>query len=355
LNRPAKRILSVVVGLVAAFAVGEGICRVVGLDGRPDVDPAVLDRWRTAREESIHQASRDPLLRYVTRPNYIADGRRWTEAGGILRATDVPLSKPPDVVRIAVLGDSISAMHALRRHFGALPWPDLLEAQLNREERRSGRTVEVLNFATDGYGTLQEARLLETRVLPYDPDLVLLQYCFNDTATSFTPAIWFVAEDSPTSWLLSYLSSRLRRERVDEFDPRHSRYAADFGPTTPEGLAWWREMYDPESVGWRRVQSGFGRIATAAGSNSIPVVLVVFPLLIEASDRHPFVGEIHRRVVDLGRGNGFPVADLSAAFSEHAVRDLKERAGRDVYHPGILGHHVAARAIAGFLVESGLL
>jgi len=332
----------VLVGLILALAIGEVACRVAGLNGLPDVDPARLARWRKNKESSIYRASSDPLLLYEYRPDYIADGRRWTESAGILRATDVPRTKPAGVFRIAVLGDSVSTMLSLRRKTGALPWPDLMEERL----KRTGRAVEVLNFGTDGYGTLQEARLLSTKVLDYDPDLVLLQYCFNDAATSFTPAIWFVADDRPASWLFSHVASLLRRERTDEFSPRHSRYAPFLGPTTPDALAWWREMYDPGSVGWRRVETGFRRIAAAAGERSIPVVLVVFPLLLDAGERNSFVQEIHRRVVRLGRDHGFRVVDILPAYAAHPVRDLMERPGRDVYHPGPLGHQVAARVIA---------
>ena len=102
-GRPAKRLLAVLFGLIAAFAIGEIVCRVAGLDGLPDVDPRVLAQWREARNSSIHQAASDPLLLYEHRPNYIAYGRRWTEAGGILRDQDVPDTKPPGVFQIAIL------------------------------------------------------------------------------------------------------------------------------------------------------------------------------------------------------------------------------------------------------------
>jgi hypothetical protein len=124
---------------------------------------------------------------------------------------------------------------------------------------------------------------------------------------------------------------------------------------TPEEVAYWREMYDPKSVGWRRVVTGFERIAAAAGAESIPVVLVVFPLLVEGKGPLALVAELRRRVVDLGRGNGFFVLDLGPAFSRHPVREVQEHPGRDVYHPNALGHRIAARTIAAYLRSERLL
>jgi hypothetical protein len=47
------------------------------------------------------------------------------------------------------------------------------------------RRVEVLNFGVSGYGTAQELITLESRVLPYRPDLVLLAfYAENDVSNN---------------------------------------------------------------------------------------------------------------------------------------------------------------------------
>jgi hypothetical protein len=89
------------------------------------------------------------------------------------RDRDRALDKPDPVYRIAVLGDEYSEAPpvALRD-----TWWWRLEAELQRCDFRPGKLIEVLNFGVAGYSTAQELVLLETRVMRYTPDLVLLQF-----------------------------------------------------------------------------------------------------------------------------------------------------------------------------------
>lgn len=342
-----RRLAALGLGLLLALAAGETVCRIAGLDGQPDLDPAVLAQRRQAREASIFQASDDPLLIYTLRPNYSSQGVPLTESGGILRETDVPVAKPPDVARIVVLGDSIAAMLARKVHYRTPPFPDRLESILNG--RPGARRVEVLNFGTDGYGTLQEARLLETRAVRYDPDVVLVEFCYNDPGANVTPAIWFLEPEEPWSYLLGYVASKLRSGTPDDLDPHRALTVPDRGPTSPETWRHWERLYDPESASWARVESGFGRIAAVARERAIPVVLVVFPLLVPQEEGH--VAAIREQVLACARRHGLTIVDLLPAFSRHPLEELQEFPGLDPYHPSVLGQRIAARAIAGVVAD----
>ena len=87
------------------------------------------------------------------------------------------LDKPDPVYRIAVLGDEFSEATtvALRD-----TWWWQLEPKLQHCDLRPGKLVEVLNFGVGGYGTAQELVLLQTTVMRYAPDLVLLQFSADD-------------------------------------------------------------------------------------------------------------------------------------------------------------------------------
>jgi hypothetical protein len=93
------------------------------------------------------------------------------------RDREHPLDKPDPVYRIAVLGDEYSeaAPVALRD-----TWWWQLEPQLQRCDFQPGKLIEVLNFGVAGYSTAQELMLLQTRVMRYAPDLVLLQFAPDD-------------------------------------------------------------------------------------------------------------------------------------------------------------------------------
>jgi hypothetical protein len=80
--------------------------------------------------------------------------------------------KRPGVYRIAVLGDELSeALDVPQRD----AWWHRLPAELDRCGFAGGRKIEVLNFGVGGYSTAQESIVLETAVVRYHPDLVLLQ------------------------------------------------------------------------------------------------------------------------------------------------------------------------------------
>lgn len=86
--------------------------------------------------------------------------------------------KPPDTLRIAVLGDSFA--EALQVPVEKTFWA-VLEQQLNACRPFGRRLVEVINFGVSGYGTAQELLTLQSRVWDFAPDIVLLAfYTGND-------------------------------------------------------------------------------------------------------------------------------------------------------------------------------
>lgn len=83
------------------------------------------------------------------------------------------VAKPPNTVRIAVLGDSFAEAMAVpvRDAF----W-SVLERKLDQCPAFGGRKVETLNFGVSGYGTAQELLMLRHYVWQYQPDIVLLAF-----------------------------------------------------------------------------------------------------------------------------------------------------------------------------------
>lgn len=80
-------------------------------------------------------------------------------------------SKPPNTIRIAVLGDSFVASVEVERHQN---FCSILEEKLNAELSKS--KYEVLNFGVGGYDPGQMYLTLKERVLDFAPDLVVLAY-----------------------------------------------------------------------------------------------------------------------------------------------------------------------------------
>ncbi len=103
---------------------------------------------------------------------YTREGRSYLRINHDgFRGPDYPLTKPPDTIRVAVLGDSyVEAMQVAEdKTFTAVIARELAESPILK-----GRKVEALNFGVDGYGTLQELITLQRKVWKYHPDIVVL-------------------------------------------------------------------------------------------------------------------------------------------------------------------------------------
>ena len=81
--------------------------------------------------------------------------------------------KPPDAVRIAVLGNSWT--EALQVPLQKT-YCSVLQQRLTQSPCFRGKRVEVLNFGVAGYSTAQELMTLQQEVWKYHPDLILLAF-----------------------------------------------------------------------------------------------------------------------------------------------------------------------------------
>jgi lysophospholipase L1-like esterase len=86
-------------------------------------------------------------------------------------------TKPPDTIRIAVIGDSYA--EAFQVPVEEAFW-SIMEDRLRGNGFVPGKQIEVLNFGVSGYGTAAELLTLRERVWDYEPDIVLLAVTTNN-------------------------------------------------------------------------------------------------------------------------------------------------------------------------------
>jgi hypothetical protein len=119
----------------------------------------------------------DPVRGWQLRPGAIGLQRSEGHARvaineGGFRGPEVPIAKPPGVLRLAVLGDSFTeAMH--------VPYDETFCAVIERHLAScplGGRPVQVLDFGVSGYGTGQELLTLRQQAWRYAPDVVILAF-----------------------------------------------------------------------------------------------------------------------------------------------------------------------------------
>jgi hypothetical protein len=125
-------------------------------------------------DASLYQP--DPDRGYSLRPN--ATGWNVSENECYVRINsdgmrdhERPISRPPDTLRIAVIGSSEAEARQV-------PLEKTFEAVVNRRLERTlgphGRHVDLMNFAVPGYTFSQEYLTLHNHVWKYDPQIVLL-------------------------------------------------------------------------------------------------------------------------------------------------------------------------------------
>jgi len=126
-----------------------------------------------------------------------------------------PLKKQPGVFRIGVVGDSQSFGFSVRPQDS---FPKVLERMLNNGNNRK---FEVINFSVPGYNTSQEYELIKEKVMQFEPDMIILNFCGNDThmCNFFKPKVTFANYLYNKSYFI-----RLLLRRLDAMFMRNGRF-----------------------------------------------------------------------------------------------------------------------------------
>lgn len=328
-----KPALGIGFGLLVALGILEAGIRLLGL--APNIDPIVLDRPYASFESSPNA-----ILRYVPKP-----GAAGISAYG-LRDRDYPLAKQAGTYRIVVLGDSIAFGYCSPTEFVAPTdtFPKLLEQRLNDPVLEGHDRVEVINLSVSGYGTAQEIEFLRVKGLAFEPNLVLLAYCLNDSEESSTELTEFREQESFGTLELFraevteaiFLESAL--VRAVWYQVRRLR------PTTASEPA--AEIVDPQKTDPR--ESGFDALRVMAEDARFKTVVAIFPNLYSFK---PYAYRAdHIETTRSAEARSFAVIDLLGPFNRASGGAVAHIRGRCTsVHPDENGHRIAAEALEQFV------
>ncbi len=173
--------------------------------------------------------SLDQSRGYALRPRaegwYRKEGEAYVRINSDgLRDREHPLTKPPDTIRIAVLGDSYP--EALSVQMEEAFW-SVMEKKLQECDFFPGKKIEAINFGVSGYGTAQELLTLREQIWKYSPDIVMLTVTTNNDITDNLRALkktdevpYFVYQDNHLTLDDSFKNSRafrLRQSGISRF------------------------------------------------------------------------------------------------------------------------------------------
>lgn len=83
------------------------------------------------------------------------------------------IAKPPNTIRIAVLGDSFTEAFQVAQEKS---FASVMERKLQECPHAANSQIEVLSFGVSGFSTARELILLQKHVWQYSPDVVVLQF-----------------------------------------------------------------------------------------------------------------------------------------------------------------------------------
>ncbi len=105
---------------------------------------------------------------------------------GGFRGPDYPMAKPPDTVRVAVIGDSyVEAIQVAEDQ----TFTSVIGRRLKDCPALAGKKIEAMNFGVDGYGTAQELITLRRKVWNYSPDIVVLAVFLGNDIRNNSPVL----------------------------------------------------------------------------------------------------------------------------------------------------------------------
>jgi lysophospholipase L1-like esterase len=273
-----------------------------------------------------------------------------------LRGPELGDAKPAGSVRILWLGDSVTFGYGVEPVESVFPFR--VAALLSE---RLGRPLETVDSGVGGYAPWQELAWLEREGWRYAPDLVVVGFVLNDLTEPFslvryggTGEGWQLAR-AAKGQLDRWLSSSALVSFLREGNAR-LRFGRDVqrGATARGTLDVQRLVADPDAPMWQRswrvTESDLTRIFAAARGHGVGVALVIFPYAFQLGAPGPQPA-VQRRLVSLAEREGVPVLDLLPVLAARRA----SQPFLDASHLSEAGHAAVAEALAGFLVERGLV
>ena len=172
-------------GLLMGVIIGEVGLRVASIEGFQKIGDFV-----DSAPTGFHTSDRD--LGWKLKPG--ASGEWKGEGASFVRVNSEGLrdrehtkAKPPNTLRVAVLGDSFTeAIHVpVEQTF----WSKLERKLGNCDAVKGRKNVEVLNFGVQGYGTAQQLIMLRKKVWDYNPDIVVLAFYIGNDVINNSPKL----------------------------------------------------------------------------------------------------------------------------------------------------------------------
>lgn len=268
-----------------------------------------------------------------------------------LRDFEYPPLKPPGVFRILVVGDSFTQGAGVP--FGD-SYPKRLERDLNFYGDPGKTLYQVLNAGESQRSTPEEVRAVKRLTRRFDPDLIIVGFCLNDTEDWADRAgIEALRARSFRSWFKHPAGVRgvfYRHSAVIRLVAQRLFNAR----STTRHVEYYTALYREDYSGWRRTRAAIGELSAFSRERQLPVLVVIFPLFSFGLGEDYPLASFHRQVQQALREAGIPFLDLRESYRDQPPLRLEAIPFLDP-HPDEIAHRIAADALLSRLLESKLV
>jgi hypothetical protein len=247
-----------------------------------------------------------------------------------LRDREYPRDHDSKTYRIGLVGSSHDMGWGVKDDE---TYENVVEDRLNRELGPvTGKKFEILNFSFKGYGPTQKLAVIEQRMFPFHPDVVL-----------------YVANTTELLWMFKSASRLAQYALLDQFSyVRDAIERAGLDPTRlPKDDILTRKLAPFAEDALSALLRSFREETLARGARPVLVLLEI-----------PKDGLTHKvefdRLASIGRSVGLPILDLQGSFAKVRDRQSLWVAPWD-NHSNAEGHRLLADRLYSLLVQQELV
>jgi lysophospholipase L1-like esterase len=247
-----------------------------------------------------------------------------------LRDTARAYQKPKELIRILLLGDSVTFGWGVRQ---ADTYSEQLELLLNNY---NDITVEVINGGVGSYNTYQEATYLKQEGVKYQPDIVTLLFIENDIQSKF-----LLASPSPhPEGGLGKKSDQILRNIGDYLSARSYlvMYIRHFSGQLLTAIAPPEPIDLSNHPGWLETRRSLIEIAQMSKEKGFYFLLFYYFTGRNGGNNR----QLYQLVEELGQEHNFPVISLFPYFKDQNIFEITNSVVDA--HPNKKGHAIIAQA-----------
>jgi len=284
-----------------------------------------------------------------------AAGISFTSNSLGLRNPEVPSIKPAKEIRVLCLGDSVAFGYGIRQ---GETWVEHAERVLAKSTGR--KRVRFVNAGISGYATWQEVALARDLDRAIKPDLVLLQFCYNDVLDmtnvehgmmSGSQMQFLTVESHHWSGWVRAIQTTLARREAERIRRGHlwagkSTFTEGAGALDRGASLYVEPPPGPILEGWRKALQSLDELKAHCRERKRDLMIVYIPVLAQLQiDGRALAPQ--SRLAEWAKQAGVDFLDVTDDMVR-ACGDQEPDGGlmADDVHPGMIGCRIIGDRVA---------